>query len=843
MPAEFRKRAEMGAVIFDGAMGTMLDAHGSARPCNESLNIEDAEAVARVHREYLAAGAEVIITNTFGASRVALAEHGLSGRVREINLAAAAIARREADAAGGARFVAGELGPTSKLPTLGHIPHAELYEAYLEQALALAEGGVDLFITSTSQDPLQVKAALAAVMEAKRRKGLDLPVVVSVTVEPSGTMLLGTEILAALAAAAPFSPIAFGINCATGPAAMEEQLHALAASSPFLIVCQPNAGMPENVEGRPVYSMGPEEFAGELGGLIERFGISFAGGCCGTTPAHIAALAGELKGRRSKFKVQRSKAEARAFDFVSSLFTAYPLDQEPRPFIVAEQTNANGSRKFRDLVLAGEFDAMADVARGAAQSSHALDLCVAYAGRDEAADLSRAVGRIAVRADAAIMIDSTDPGAIEAALSRAPGRSIINSINLEDGGAKAGSILSLARRFGAAVVCLCIDEHGMAKGPAEKLEVAERLVDMAEGAGLSRGDLLIDPLTFTLASGDPGLRTAGAKTLEALSLIKRSIPGVRTILGVSNISFGLPAPARAQLTSAFLDRALKAGLDAAIINPARIVPLDRIPERMRSMLDRLIDGDFSNGDPLAEVIRSLSADAAPDEGKARGGAPLSSADALAQRVIEGSRDDIARLVDDLLSEMPAREIVNRVLLPAMQRVGEEFGAGRTPLPFVLASAEAMRAAIDLLAPHMSGGEASHRATIVLATVRGDVHDIGKDLVDAILANNGFRVVNLGIRQPAAAVIAAAREHKADAIGLSGLLVSSTEVMREDLCIFREAGLNVPVLCGGAALTGSFVKGRLSPAYGGRVAYCPDAFAGLREMEIVAKGLEAEKLRS
>ncbi len=833
MAKDLKEIASRRTIIFDGAMGTMLDEAQVSSSCNAELNLISPDSVARVHREYLAAGADAIITNTFGASRVMLLDHGMADKVREINIAAAQIARREAAAAGGGRFVAGELGPTSKLPTLGHITFADLFAAYVEQADALAEGGVDLFITSTSQDPLQVKAALAAIDEVNRRRGLDLPAIVSVTVEPSGTMLLGTELTAALAAVAPFSPLAFGINCATGPEGMEEHLHSLRESSPFAIVCQPNAGMPKNVGGKPVYSMGPEEFAGALAHLVLRFGVAFAGGCCGTRPAHIEALARELKAEGSKPQARRQKPKGRSFDFVSSLFTAYPLDEEPRPFIIAEQTNANGSRKFKELVLTEDFDAIADVARSASGACHALDLCVAYAGRDEAKDMRRAMTKIVPRADAAIMVDSTNPETVESALSLAPGRSIINSINLEDGGAKARRVLALALKFGAVVACLCIDEDGMAKTADKKLAVARRLIALAEAEGLARCDLLIDPLTFTLASGDPELRSAGKETLDAVARIKKEIPGARTMLGVSNISFGLPASGRAYLTSAFLHRALGAGLDAAIINPARVLPLDRVPKETLEILERLIDGDWSKGDPLALMLSRLSKDSDSDAAR-KSKAAGSPADEMRQRVIDGSREGLPALVQALIGEMEPSKVISEVLLPAMQEVGESFGQGRTPLPFVLSSAETMRAAIDLVSPHLKAGEAAHRATIVLATVRGDVHDIGKNLVDAILSNNGFKVVNLGIRQPAAAVIEAAREHRADAIGLSGLLVSSTEIMREDLKIFREAGLGIPVLCGGAALTESFVNDRLAPAYGAPVAYCRDAFAGLSEMERVAK---------
>ena len=833
MPDPFHRQLRQRTLFLDGGMGTMLQAMGVAAECSELLNVEKPSAIEQVHRAYLAAGSDIVTTNTFGASRPVLAEHGLADRVRELNLAAVAAARRAIAAAGGERFVAGDIGPTSKLPTLGHIPFDELFAAYAEQIEALVEGGVDLLLIETCQDPLQIKAAAAAAGAHFSRTGRRLPLLISVTVEQVGTMLLGTEVSAALAAVTPYGPDAFGINCATGPEAMEEHLRALAASSPFPILCQPNAGMPRNVNGKATYTLTPEQFAKTLADFVRRYGIRLAGGCCGTTPAHIEALVREAKASAVAARAApKAPRPGRPRALVSSLYTAVGLDQEPRPFLIAEQTNVNGSKRFRELLLANDYDAMADVGRRAAESGHALDVCVAYAGRDETTDLTEVVRRLTLKADAPLMIDSTSPKALSAALALIPGRAIVNSINLEDGGTKAREILRTARRFGAAVVALTIDESGMARDAATKLAVARRLVALAAKEGIAEGDLLIDPLTFTLASGDPTLLRAGEETLAAIGLIKRAFPAARTLLGVSNISFGLPAAGRPILTSCFLQRAIEQGLDAAIINPARILPMERIPQAMQSLCARLIAGD-PEGNPLAELLtalQGLSGGSAVEKGRR---APATPAEALRQRVIDGSQEGMAELIDQLAARMEPSRIINEILLPAMQGVGKSFGEGRTPLPFVLHSAEAMRAAIDLTTKHLKGGEAICRGTIVLATVRGDVHDIGKNLVEAILANNGFKVVNLGIRQPASAIIEAARAQDADAIGLSGLLVSSTEVMREDLELFRAAGLALPVLCGGAALTKGFVEETLSRAYGAKVCYCADAFAGLKAMERIA----------
>ena len=833
-------------LLLDGAMGTMLHQACAEGGVNEELCLTKPGIIADIHRLYLDAGSDIITTNTFGASSVVLSGHGLEKRAAEINLAAAAIARSVADAEtkkGRPRFVAGDIGPGSALPSLSHISFDELFDSYLEQAGALIDGGIDCILVETCQDPLQAKAALSAARAAALERGKDVPLFASMTVEKSATMLLGTELTAALASLAPFSPAAFGINCATGPEAMEEHIRTLALESPFPILVQPNAGMPENVGGKPVYPLSPERFAEIFADLVRRFKVAVAGGCCGTTPDHIRELARMVREQGTGSREQgagKSKKVKAWRPSVSSLYTAAALDQEPRPFLVAEQTNVNGSRKFRELLLAEDYDAMAEVAQRAAAEGHALDLCLSYAGRDEVRDYGEALRRISLKADAAIMVDSTDPAAIERALSCIPGRAIINSINLEDGGAKARRILSLARRFGAAVVALTIDEDGMARLADRKLSVAKRLLELSLAEGLEEQDLLFDPLTFTLASGDEGLRDAAVETLNGLQLIKKEIPGAKTILGVSNISFGLSAAGRRMLTSVFLDSALKAGLDAAIINPSKILPLDAIPEDARRLCAKLVMNDRSGGDPLFAFIDFLKRQADDEEPTLKIRENLSPEEELRGLILDGNGIGLARLVDDILSRRSAAEVLNAILLPAMQEVGRRFGEGRLALPFVLHSAEAMRAAVDILSPHLAAGERGRKGTMVLATVRGDVHDIGKNLVDAILSNNGFKVVNLGIRQSAAAVAKAAIEHRADAIGLSGLLVSSTEVMREDLELFREGGIRVPVLCGGAALTPSYVNDVLSPAYGGKVYYCADAFDGLMAMEEIAEGRGQEK---
>jgi 5-methyltetrahydrofolate--homocysteine methyltransferase len=818
--------------ILDGAMGTSLAKLGLASGCNEELNLSQPDAVGMVHRDYLLAGADIITTNTFGGSRIGLADYGLAEKVREINLAAAKIARDAADSAlGKKRFVAGDIGPTSKLPTLGHIAFDDLFEAYREQMNALVDGGVDIIIIETCQDPLQTKAALAALSSLSAK----VPAMVSVTVQNTGTMLLGTELAAALSSILPYRPIAFGLNCAVGPRDMEEHLSYLQACSSLPILCQPNAGLPQIKDGLATYDMSPEEFSDILSDFVERFGIAFAGGCCGTTPEHINLLAQKIKDAVPVIGRTPMRSS------VSSLFSAYDLAQEPRPFIVAEQTNVNGSKKFRDLLIANDFEALSEVARDAGRSSHALDICLATPARAEAEDFKRLIKNLVLKVDCPVMIDSTDEKSVEWALGLLPGRSIINSINLEDGGEKANRLIALAKKYGACLVALVIDEQGMGKTFERKMEIVGRIVRLVGSYGIDLGDLMIDTLTFTLASGDKELKGAGKETLRAIAAIKEKYPDLKTILGVSNISYGLPPQGRKYLTSVFLNRALSAGLDAAIINPKKIVPFDKIPEKMISMCTRLIDDDDCCGDPLAALLATLGNGVVPT-GRANLNelADVSPAEKLAACVADGRKSGLGAVIEELLCGSTPTEIINGILLPAMERVGGSFSAGKLPLPFVLESAETMRAAIDLLSPYMKDSKVAVKGAIALATVRGDVHDIGKNLVDAILSNNGYQVYNLGIKQSAAAIIDAVKKNQLDAIGLSGLLVSSTEVMREDLATFRDNGINIPVLCGGAALTRDFVESVLRPVYAGEVHYCKDAFDGFRKMETITSHKRALK---
>ena len=823
-------------LVIDGAMGTMLQLLGPSEcACNEELCLSKPTNIEKVHRAYIDAGADVITTNSFGASSIVLEDYDLAGRAAEINKAAAMVARRAADATTGRRvLVAGDVGPTSKIPTLGHIGFNDLASSYTDQMEALISGGVDMLLVETCQDPLQTKAAAAAASDAFVRTGKSVPLLLSFTIEPVGTMLLGTELSAAMTALAPYGPSALGMNCATGPAKMEEHLQYLSANSPFPILCQPNAGMPENVNGAPHYPLAPDAFAALIVEFVKRYRIALVGGCCGTTPDHIASLSSGIKSIDPKIFAGGALLDRpKKIPALASLFRSVNVDQEPKPFIIAEQTNVNGSRKFKGMLESSDFDAMAEVGRGASDASHALDVCVAFAGRNEKDDMVEVVKRLSLKVDDAIMVDSTNPQVIEAALAMIPGRAIINSINLEDGGEKAREVVRIAKRFGAMVVGLTIDEDGMARDVDRKLEVAKRLVDLAQEEGLARTDIMIDSLVFTLASGDEELRRAGINTLEAVRRIKAELPEVTAVLGVSNISFGLPPLGRKYLTSVFLHRALEAGLDAAIINPIRVASLTSVPDDARKLCENIID-DADGGALISFIDYVEEAKGVKRESTSKPREKLSPREALRMHIMTGSLANLGEPIESLLETMKPGKIINEVLLPAMQEVGVKFGSGELALPFVLQSAEAMRKSIDIISPHMNSSDDMAKGTIVLATVRGDVHDVGKNLVDIILSNNGFRVVNLGIRQTASAIMEAVKAENADAIGLSGLLVSSTEIMRQDLESFVRGGISVPVLCGGAALTGKFVDDTLSPAYDGRVFYCPDAFVGLNAMEEVVE---------
>ncbi len=838
MGADFLSLLRERVPVFDGGMGTSIQFaappladFGGHEGLNEWLNLTRPDLIEAIHGEFLDAGCDIVETNSFGAFAVVLDEYGVGGEARRLAREAAVIARRAVDARAGdgrSRFVAGSMGPGTKLPGLGHIALPELAAAYEPLAEGLIEGGCDLLLIETCQDPLQARAAMLAVRRTLARLGRDLPIGVQITVETTGTMLLGTEPLAALASLLPLRPDFVGLNCATGPEAMREHVRALCRHSPVPVSVIPNAGLPRNVDGRMVYDLEPDRFAETLVGFVDDFGVGLVGGCCGTRPEHLRALVERLGDRPAP---RRRPTPLRA---LSSLYQAVELDQDPRPLLVGERTNANGSRLFRELLQAGDWEGMTTMAVDQqAEGAHVLDVSLAYVGRDEVADTAEYARRLNTAIQIPVMIDSTDPAAIGAALERLGGRCIVNSINLEDGEDRAREVLALCRDHGAAVVALCIDEQGMARTPEHKLAVARRLADLAAEYGLGPDDMLFDALTFTLASGDAEYRDSALQTLAGLRLIKREIPGARTILGLSNVSFGLKPRMRRVLNSVFLEMAVDAGLDAAILHAGKILAGPSLPADLRDSCRRLIEDDRGVGDPLAAL---LEADAPPLEAEAVArDAELPVAERLRRRIVEGRAAGMAADLDEALRDADPLAIINGVLLEGMQEVGRLFGSGRLQLPFVLKSAETMKAAVGHLEPHMERSASTSRGGFVIATVKGDVHDIGKNLVDIILTNNGFRVDNLGIRIPVEQIIEVVRREQPLAVGMSGLLVKSTVVMKENLEAMAAAGLDLPVVLGGAALTRRYVETDLRRIYPGPVYYARDAFDGLRLVETLSAG--------
>jgi len=830
-------------LLFDGACGTNLqrmDLPASAwqghEGCNEFLNVSAPEAIQEWHGSFLSAGAMVIETNTFGANAIVLAEYGLADRTAEINRAAVANAREAIRRSGRTAYVAGSLGPTTKLPSLGHIGYEPLAAAYVEQVRALAGAGVDLLIFETCQDLLQVKIALVSCFDALESLKADIPVMVSLTIESTGTMLVGTDVAAALAAIEPYPVFSIGLNCATGPEGMTSHIRHLCRSYRGRVSCIPNAGMPQVSGGRTHYPLSPESFAAQLSAFVREEGVSIVGGCCGTTPEHIRKLREALEGA---VPAARTVSERPS---LGSLYQAVEIRQDIPPFLVGERCNANGSKRFRELLLSDDHQGALRIALEQQEDgAHALDLCTAYAGRDELADLSALARLFAQSVHAPLVIDSTTPDCIEAALKIHPGRCLVNSVHLEDGGKNLDRICRLAKRHGAALIALTIHEKGMAMTVEEKVGTARAIYDLAVGRyGLRPSDLVFDVLTFTVGSGDVTLSDAAANTIAAVRGVKEALPGVFTSLGVSNVSFGLSAASRRVLNSVFLHEAVAAGLDMAIIDAGKILPMSRIPGEDRQVcLDLIYNRPRGDGEtPLSKFLRHFAGTGIPAEKEAgadKRAAALPPEEELTEKVVAGDKEGLDDLLAILLSRHPAASIINRLLVPAMRRVGDLFGRGEMLLPFVLQSAEVMKRAVDRLTPFLEKAEREEGRKVLLATVAGDVHDIGKNLVDIILSNNGYRVVNLGIKVPAETIIAKAREHAVDVIGLSGLLVKSALVMKEDLPQFAAAGLSVPVLLGGAALTGKFVARECVPGYPGPVVYCADAFAGLAAMRAFDEG--------
>ena len=851
-PGLLRTTLAQRVVVADGAMGTMLQAANPTledfqnhEGCNEILNVSRPDIVRSVHNEYLAAGVDAVETNTFGANWSNLADYGIEDRIYELAFAGGKIAREAADSFSTAdkpRFVLGSLGPGTKLPSLGHTTYENLKIAYYTAAKGLSDSGCDGLLVETSQDLLQVKAAVNGCRQAINESDRDIMLIAQVTVETTGTMLLGSEIGAALNTLEPMGIDLIGLNCATGPTEMSEHLRYLSKNAKIAISVMPNAGLPVLGANGASYPLGPEELAIALDGFIDEYGISLVGGCCGTTPEHLSAVVNKVSGKKIHSRTPALDPGA------SSLYQYVPFRQDKTYLAIGERTNANGSRAFRDALLAEDWEKCVEIARDQIRDgAHMLDLSVDYVGRDGAADMSQLASRFATASTLPIVLDSTEPAVIKAGLEHLGGRCVINSVNYEDGDgptSRFAKIMPLVKEHGASVVALTIDEEGQARDAEWKLRVARRLInDLHDNWGMNVGDILIDCLTFPIATGQEETRKDGIETINAIRQLKVEFPEVQTTLGVSNVSFGLNAAARVVLNSVFLHECVQAGLDSAIVHPSKITPMARIEERQRQVaLDliydrRTFERDECTYDPLQEFLQLFDGVelATSKNARAEALAALPLFDRLQRRIIDGEK---VGLEDDLkeamASGMPPLEIINSHLLEGMKVVGELFGKGEMQLPFVLQSAEVMKTAVAILEPFMEKTGDEGRGTMLLATVKGDVHDIGKNLVDIILTNNGYRVVNIGIKQTINQIIDGATESNADAIGMSGLLVKSTVIMKENLQEITARGFDQrwPIVLGGAALTRAYVEQDLAALFPGEVRYARDAFEGLRLMDAI-----------
>ncbi|MFG3305606.1 methionine synthase [Streptomyces wuyuanensis] len=840
-----RRALATRVVVADGAMGTMLQAQDPGlddfqdlEGCNEILNVTRPDIVRSVHSAYFEVGVDCVETNTFGANFAALAEYDIPERVFELSEAGARIAREVADeftaSSGQQRWVLGSMGPGTKLPTLGHAPYTTLRDAYQQNAEGMIAGGADALLVETTQDLLQTKAAILGARRAMDVAGLTVPLICSVTVETTGTMLLGSEIGAALTALEPLGIDMIGLNCATGPAEMSEHLRYLARHSRIPLSCMPNAGLPVLGKDGAHYPLTAPELADAQETFVREYGLSLVGGCCGTTPEHLRQVVERVRDLAPAVRDPRPEPGA------ASLYQTVPFRQDTSYLAIGERTNANGSKKFREAMLEGRWDDCVEMARDQIrEGAHMLDLCVDYVGRDGVADMEELAGRFATASTLPIVLDSTEMGVIRAGLEKLGGRAVINSVNYEDGDgpeSRFAQVTRLAQEHGAALIALTIDEEGQARTVEKKVEIAERLIaDLTGNWGIRESDILIDTLTFTICTGQEESRGDGIATIEAIRELKRRHPEVQTTLGLSNISFGLNPAARILLNSVFLDECVKAGLDSAIVHASKILPIARFDEeQVNTALDLIHDRRSEGYDPLQKLMALFEGATAKSlkAGKAEELAALPLEERLKRRIIDGERNGLETDLDEALSERPALDIVNETLLDGMKVVGELFGSGQMQLPFVLQSAEVMKTAVAYLEPHMEKSDAEGKGTIVLATVRGDVHDIGKNLVDIILSNNGYNVVNLGIKQPVSAILEAAEEHRADVIGMSGLLVKSTVIMKENLEELnqRKLAADYPVILGGAALTRAYVEQDLHEIYEGEVRYARDAFEGLRLMD-------------
>ena len=848
----YLNRDEKPLIIFDGGTGTSFqnlnltaDDFGGKEleGCNENLVLSSPEVVEKVHNSFLEAGCHVIETNTFGASSIVLDEYSIANKAYEINKNAAIIAKKAAakySTIDKPRFVAGSIGPTTKLPTLGHIDFDELKESYKEQIYGLIDGGVDLLLIETCQDVLQIKSALLASKEILDSKNIDIPVMVSITMETTGTMLVGSDIASALTILEPFNIDILGLNCATGPEQMKEHIKYLSENSPFAISCIPNAGLPENIGGVAHYRLKPIELKMQLMNFIYDFNVQLIGGCCGTTPEHIKYLSSiidEIIYNESTNKKGKNNSSG-FIPSASSIYNSVPYKQDNSILIVGERLNASGSKKVRELLNNDDWDGLVSIAKQQQkENAHVLDVNVDYVGRDGVKDMKEITSRLVTNINLPLMIDSTDADKMESGLKSAGGKCIINSTNYEDGNERFDQVLNLALGYGSGLVVGTIDEDGMARDSEKKYKIVKRAINRTREFGLSDYELFFDPLALPISTGIEEDRTNAKETINAITKIRENFPDIHIILGISNISFGLSPLSRINLNSIFLDECIKAGLDSAIIAPNKILPLSKISvETKKLCLDLIYDkrkfeNDICTYDPLVELTKAFQDLSIQDFKKASSeNKNLTLEESLKNHIIDGEKIGLEDQLEKALLKYKPLEIINTFLLDGMKVVGDLFGSGQMQLPFVLQSAETMKFAVSILEPHMETvDENISNGKLLIATVKGDVHDIGKNLVDIILTNNGYDVINLGIKQDVSAIIDAQKKHKADCIAMSGLLVKSTAFMKDNLEAFNNADISVPVILGGAALTPKFVNEDCSKIYKGKILYGKDAFTDLKFM--------------
>ena len=847
----YLNRDDKPIIIFDGGTGTSfqnlnLSSHDfggdDLEGCNENLVLSSPNTVEQVHNSFLEAGCHVIETNTFGASSIVLDEYSISNKAYEINKKAAQIAKKCANlfsSINTPRFVAGSIGPTTKLPTLGHIDFDKLKESYEEQINGLIDGGIDLLLIETCQDVLQIKSALSASQEVIKNRNIELPIMISITMETTGTMLVGSDIASALTILEPYNIDILGLNCATGPVQMKEHIKYLAENSPFAISCIPNAGLPENIGGVAHYKLTPLELKMQLMNFIYDFNVQLIGGCCGTTPEHIKHLSSIIEEIVDK-KINKKLATAKT-NFVpsaASIYNAVPYKQDNSILIVGERLNASGSKKVRELLNEDDWDGLVSIAKQQQkENAHILDVNVDYVGRDGVKDMKEITSRLVTNINLPLMIDSTEADKMESGLKTVGGKCIINSTNYEDGDDRFNQVLKLALDYGAGIVIGTIDEDGMARTSQKKYDIAKRALIKTRSSGLADYEIFFDPLALPISTGIEEDRLNAKATIEAISKIRKSFPDIHIILGISNISFGLSPLSRINLNSIFLDECIKAGLDSAIIAPNKILPLSKISVDTKKLcLDLIYDRrKFENHiciyDPLVELTKAFQDLTISDFKKAStSNKNLTLEEKLKNHIVDGEKIGLEEQLNNALKKYKPLEIINTYLLDGMKVVGELFGSGQMQLPFVLQSAETMKFAVSVLEPHMETvDEKISNGKLLIATVKGDVHDIGKNLVDIILSNNGFDVINLGIKQDVSAIIDAQNRHKADCIAMSGLLVKSTAFMKDNLEAFNNAEINVPVILGGAALTPKFVNEDCSQIYKGKILYGKDAFTDLQFM--------------